>query len=274
MSTRRCGRSASREAAAGTQPSKAELRDAARCRPDSRCSRRLRLRVVGRACGQPDDAPARGKPTPIKCNADPYPSTYTRLSRRADRDPRRHHLSTARAGGSTMASVFLPTARSTAVGGPDTPIPAGYARDRRDRQMGDARHHRHPLATSAIIRRPASRRIRDGNEATGPITPEVWAEHSVWPQDPGFQPRARQWRRDGAADPARLGQSVRRALGDAQECVCAHRAGDEVPRRALRPEDGVRRESQARLWRQGPDAVDPHGQCRGQPRDLAQGAGI
>ena len=26
----------------------------------------------------------------------------------------------------------------------------------------------------------------DGNEATSPNTSEVWAEHSVWPQDPGF----------------------------------------------------------------------------------------
>jgi len=26
----------------------------------------------------------------------------------------------------------------------------------------------------------------DGNEATDPNTAEVWAEHSVWPQDPGF----------------------------------------------------------------------------------------
>ncbi len=26
----------------------------------------------------------------------------------------------------------------------------------------------------------------DGNEATAPTTPQVWAEHSVWPQDPGF----------------------------------------------------------------------------------------
>ena len=26
----------------------------------------------------------------------------------------------------------------------------------------------------------------DGNEATNPVRPEVWAEHSVWPQDPGF----------------------------------------------------------------------------------------
>ncbi|MBA4287181.1 MAG: amidohydrolase [Xanthomonadaceae bacterium] len=27
----------------------------------------------------------------------------------------------------------------------------------------------------------------DGNEATAPTTAEVWAEHSIWPQDPGFQ---------------------------------------------------------------------------------------
>jgi imidazolonepropionase-like amidohydrolase len=30
----------------------------------------------------------------------------------------------------------------------------------------------------------------DGNEATAPATAQVWAEHSVWPQDPGFN-RAR-----------------------------------------------------------------------------------
>ena len=26
----------------------------------------------------------------------------------------------------------------------------------------------------------------DGNEATSPVTAQVWAEHSIWPQDPGF----------------------------------------------------------------------------------------
>ncbi|PWG02077.1 amidohydrolase [Sphingosinicella humi] len=26
----------------------------------------------------------------------------------------------------------------------------------------------------------------DGNEATNPVHPDVWAEHAVWPQDPGF----------------------------------------------------------------------------------------
>ncbi|MFY8273378.1 amidohydrolase [Pseudoalteromonas sp. SSDWG2] len=32
---------------------------------------------------------------------------------------------------------------------------------------------------------------QDGNEMTGPVTSEVWVEHSVWPQDPGFN-RARE----------------------------------------------------------------------------------
>lgn len=26
----------------------------------------------------------------------------------------------------------------------------------------------------------------DGNETTSPTTPQVWAEHAIWPQDPGF----------------------------------------------------------------------------------------
>lgn len=26
----------------------------------------------------------------------------------------------------------------------------------------------------------------DGNEVTGPVTAEVWSEHGIWPQDPGF----------------------------------------------------------------------------------------
>ena len=26
----------------------------------------------------------------------------------------------------------------------------------------------------------------DGNEISGPVTVEVWVEHSIWPQDPGF----------------------------------------------------------------------------------------
>ena len=33
---------------------------------------------------------------------------------------------------------------------------------------------------------PAVAANSDGNEATAPTTAEVWAEHSIWPQDPGF----------------------------------------------------------------------------------------
>jgi imidazolonepropionase-like amidohydrolase len=34
---------------------------------------------------------------------------------------------------------------------------------------------------------PAVNGLDDGNEATNPVTANVWAEHSIWPQDPGFQ---------------------------------------------------------------------------------------
>jgi len=33
---------------------------------------------------------------------------------------------------------------------------------------------------------PGTASHSDGNEMTAPVTAEVWAEHSVWPQDPGF----------------------------------------------------------------------------------------
>ncbi len=34
---------------------------------------------------------------------------------------------------------------------------------------------------------PGDRAHSDGNEAVSPVTPYVWAIHSVWPQDPGFE---------------------------------------------------------------------------------------
>jgi imidazolonepropionase-like amidohydrolase len=33
---------------------------------------------------------------------------------------------------------------------------------------------------------PSVEGMGEGNEATNPVTAEVWAEHGVWPQDPGF----------------------------------------------------------------------------------------
>ena len=34
---------------------------------------------------------------------------------------------------------------------------------------------------------PSVESHQDGNEMTAPVTAEVWVEHSVWPQDPGFE---------------------------------------------------------------------------------------
>jgi hypothetical protein len=81
-------------------------------------------------------------------------------------------------------------------------------------KLGDAGPDRRPLAPGRL-RHPGSRSRAhdDGNELTDPVTAQVWAEHSVWPQDPRLQHRPRR-RGNHAADPARIRQSVRRPLGD------------------------------------------------------------
>lgn len=81
--------------------------------------------------------------------------------------------------------VFMSGSKIVAVGGPDTPIPA-------DVTVLDGTSK---FVTPGIIDihshlgdypSPGVEAHSDGNEATAPTTPEVWAEHSVWPQDPGF----------------------------------------------------------------------------------------
>jgi imidazolonepropionase-like amidohydrolase len=81
--------------------------------------------------------------------------------------------------------VFMSGGKITAVGGPGTPIPADIA-------VFDGTGK---FVTPGIIDihshlgdypSPGVEAHSDGNEATSPTTPEVWAEHSVWPQDPGF----------------------------------------------------------------------------------------
>ncbi len=71
------------------------------------------------------------------------------------------------------------------IGGADLAIPAGYTRiDGTGRYVTpgiiDIHSHLGNYPTPSVDAHS------DGNEATSPTTPEVWAEHSVWPQDPGF----------------------------------------------------------------------------------------
>ncbi len=81
--------------------------------------------------------------------------------------------------------VFMSGGKIVAVGGPGTAIPADIA-------VFDGTGK---FVTPGIIDihshlgdypSPDVEANSDGNEATSPTTPEVWAEHSVWPQDPGF----------------------------------------------------------------------------------------
>jgi imidazolonepropionase-like amidohydrolase len=81
--------------------------------------------------------------------------------------------------------VLFRDGKVVAVGGSDLAIPAGY-----DRLDGTGKY-----VTPGVIDAhshlgdypsPGIEANSDGNEATSPTTPDVWAEHSVWPQDPGF----------------------------------------------------------------------------------------
>ena len=69
-----------------------------------------------------------------------------------------------------------------------------------------------PHSHLGVYPSPGVAALSDGNEATDPDTAQVWAEHSVWPQDPGFA-HALARRRDHPGNPAGLGQSLRRTLG-------------------------------------------------------------
>jgi imidazolonepropionase-like amidohydrolase len=82
-------------------------------------------------------------------------------------------------------TVLFEGGKVVAVGGPDLAIPAGYARvDGAGKFVTpgiiDIHSHLGDYPTPSVAAHS------DGNEATDPTTPEVWAEHSVWPQDPGF----------------------------------------------------------------------------------------
>lgn len=120
----------------------------------------------------------------VRINEDPFPSTYAPYA----------GVPTAIRGATAFdgvggridnAVVILADGQVQAVGGPELPVPAGAL-------VIDAAGK---FVTPGIIDvhshlgdypSPGVESHSDGNEATSPARPEVWAEHSVWPQDPGF----------------------------------------------------------------------------------------
>jgi hypothetical protein len=192
------------------------------------------------------DAPASNAARPSFTD-DPYASTYRRLAA----PPVLVSGATVLDGNGGRldgADVLMADGRIVAVGtGLDVPADAVRV-DGRGKWVtpGIIDVHSH----LGVYPSPGMSAHSDGNEATAPVTAAVWAEHSVWPQDPGFAAALAGGVTD-AADPARLGQPGRRARGHAPQRAGHHLPGDEVPRRALGPEDGLWREPQARLRPEG-----------------------
>ncbi|HEX9966299.1 MAG TPA: amidohydrolase [Allosphingosinicella sp.] len=141
------------------------------------------------ACAQNDrpqaSASAQAPRTPPRTySRDPFPSTYKRYPGAV----------TAITGATVFdgeggrienGTVVLADGVVQSVGGPDTAVPEGATRiDAAGKWVtpGIIDIHSH----LGDYPSPSVEAHQDGNEVTSPVRPEVWAEHSVWPQDPGF----------------------------------------------------------------------------------------
>src|SRR6185437_9910759 len=142
----------------------------------------------------PADTVTAGKPGPGALslpNADPFPSTYTPF-------PSRATLIT----GATIFTATGPRLQGGALlinGGKIVAVAASANAPDITRAVAEL----HPVVIDAtgkfitpgivdvhshrgVYPAPETAANSDGNEATNPTTPNVWAEHSVWPQDPQF----------------------------------------------------------------------------------------
>ncbi len=150
----------------------------------------MRLKIVGSAlaaallsaCAQLMPAPP--KAAAIRIDRDPFPSTYQPYPG-AVTAIRNATIFDGEGGRIEGGTIVLADGVIQAIGGPETPVPAGaFALDGSGKFVTpgiiDVHSHLGDYPSPAV---PSH---ADGNEATDPARPEVWAEHSVWPQDPGF----------------------------------------------------------------------------------------
>lgn len=146
---------------------------------------RLALAVVALALGAADGAAQTPAAEPFRDTLSfdraQYPSTY----RRRPNPPvliRNATIMTATGRELPNASLLLQDGRIVAVGDVAT-VPAGaQIVDGSGKFVtpGIIDTHSHVGVYAA----PGTAAESDGNEATNPVTAEVWAEHSIWPHDP------------------------------------------------------------------------------------------
>ncbi len=118
-----------------------------------------------------------------KVTSNPFPSTYKAFTS----EPTAFVGATAFTGKGTRienATILVKDGKIESVAS-GTPAPAGYkVVDAKGKFItpGIIDAHSH----LGVYPQPGVRAHSDGNEAVSPNTAQVWAEHSVWPQDEGF----------------------------------------------------------------------------------------
>jgi imidazolonepropionase-like amidohydrolase len=129
--------------------------------------------------------PAKPLPSRISYPTDPYPSTYKPLPSQ-DVLIRNATVFDGLGGEIKGGAVLIQGGKITAVGSEASmTMPAGIRTiDATGKFVtpGIIDIHSHLGAYPS----PGISAHQDGNEVSGPVTAEVWVEHSIWPHDPGF----------------------------------------------------------------------------------------
>jgi imidazolonepropionase-like amidohydrolase len=120
----------------------------------------------------------------FQINQNPFPSTYKPISSKSVLITNATVLDGI-GGVFNDSSVLLQDGKIVAVGKNLTVPEDGVTIDANGKWVtpGIIDVHSH----LGVYPAPGGTAHSDGNEATDPVTAEVWAEHSIWPQDAGFQ---------------------------------------------------------------------------------------
>jgi imidazolonepropionase-like amidohydrolase len=129
--------------------------------------------------------PVNGLPARVSYPKDPFPSTYKPMPSQ-DVLIRNATVFDGLGGEIKNGAVLLQGGKVTAIGSEAAiTIPAGIKTiDASGKWVtpGIIDIHSH----LGVYPSPGISAHQDGNEISGPVTAEVWAEHGLWPQDPGF----------------------------------------------------------------------------------------